>query len=44
LAGRGWATLQEDELRGMIFIHQGDESEFVASRARVSSLSDDWCR
>jgi hypothetical protein len=33
LAGRGWAILQENELHGMIFIHQGDDSEFVAERA-----------
>jgi hypothetical protein len=33
LSGRGWAVLQEDELSGMIFIHQGDESEFEAERA-----------
>jgi hypothetical protein len=33
LSGLGWAILQEDELSGMIFIHQGDESEFEATRA-----------
>jgi len=33
LTGRGWAVLRQDELHGMIFIHQGDESEFVAERA-----------
>jgi hypothetical protein len=31
--GRGWATLEDDELHGMIFFHQGDESGFVARRA-----------
>ncbi len=31
--GRGWATLQKNELQGMIFIHLGDHSEFVAERA-----------
>jgi len=31
--GRGWAVLQGDELHGMIFFHQGDESAFVAKRA-----------
>ena len=30
--GRGWAKLQNDELHGMIFIHLGDESGFVAKR------------
>ena len=33
LTGRGWAILRGDELDGMIFIHQGDESEFEAERA-----------
>jgi trans-aconitate 2-methyltransferase len=33
LTGRGWAILRESELHGMIFIHLGDESEFVAERA-----------
>jgi hypothetical protein len=32
LTGRGWAVLHGDELRGMIFIHQGDHSDFVARR------------
>jgi hypothetical protein len=31
--GRGWAVLEGDELHGMIFFHQGDESAFVARRA-----------
>src|SRR5262249_43464737 len=31
--GRGWAVLEEGELHGMIFFHQGDESGFVAKRA-----------
>ena len=32
--GRGWAVLKKgDELHGMIFFHEGDESEFVATRA-----------
>ena len=30
--GRGWATIKGDELHGMIFFHQGDESEFVAKK------------
>lgn len=34
--GRGWAVLEEDELHGMIFFHQGDESGFVAKRAKAS--------
>jgi hypothetical protein len=32
--GRGWAILEDDELRGMIFFHQGDESGFVAKRMK----------
>jgi hypothetical protein len=32
--GRGWATLEDDELRGMIFIHGGDHSDFVARRSK----------
>jgi hypothetical protein len=35
LTGRGWAILQENELQGMIFIHLGDDSDFVAERAEV---------
>ena len=31
--GRGWAVLKGDELHGMIFLHGGDDSEFVAKRA-----------
>lgn len=31
--GIGWAILEGDELRGMICIDQGDDSEFVAKRA-----------
>jgi len=31
--GRGWAVLDGNELNGMIFFHQGEQSEFVASRA-----------
>src|SRR3954468_20601648 len=30
--GRGWAVLKGDELHGMIFFHQGDDSGFVAKR------------
>jgi hypothetical protein len=37
LTGRGWARLEENELHGMIFIHLGDESGFVAKSARRKS-------
>ncbi len=30
--GRGWANLDGDEITGMIFFHQGDESEFKAKK------------
>jgi hypothetical protein len=33
LTGRGWATLEGGELHGMICIHLGDDSEFVAKKA-----------
>lgn len=39
LAGRGWATLKNDELHGKIFIHLGDNSGFVAKRARAAKPS-----
>jgi hypothetical protein len=32
--GRGWAVLKGGELHGMIFFHGGDDSEFVAKRAK----------
>jgi hypothetical protein len=28
--GRGWAVIDGKELKGMLFFHQGDESEFTA--------------
>ena len=33
--GRGWAVLDGDRLKGMIFFHQGDESEFEAEREGI---------
>src|SRR5262245_59948357 len=32
--GRGWAMVKGDELHGMIFFHGGDDSEFVAKKAK----------
>jgi hypothetical protein len=33
VSGRGWAVLHHDRLlRGMFFIHQGDETDFVAKK------------
>ena len=34
VTGRGWAKLDGDDLRGMIVIHLGEESDFVAKRAK----------
>jgi hypothetical protein len=35
-SGRGWATLESDNvLRGMIIFHGGDESGFVAKRRKA---------
>ncbi len=33
--GRGWAMLKGSELHGMIFFHGGDNSEFIANRAKA---------
>jgi hypothetical protein len=30
--GRGWAVVKSDELHGMIFFHDGDDSQFVGKR------------
>ena len=32
--GRGWAVVKVDELHGMIFLHQGDDSDFVAKKGQ----------
>jgi hypothetical protein len=34
-SGRAWAEIKGDTMRGKLFIHQGDESRFVAKRERV---------
>lgn len=34
-SGRGWATIEEDVLTGVIYIHRGDESEFTAKRQEL---------
>ena len=33
--GRGWAVITGGELLGLIVFHQGDESGFVAKRAKA---------
>ena len=35
LTGRGWAVLKDGGLHGEFFIHDGDESEFVAKRTKA---------
>lgn len=32
--GRGWAMLDGNEIMGMIFFHEGDDSEFKAEKAK----------
>ncbi len=41
--GRGWAVVRGNELHGMIFFHDGDDSEFVAQPkgTRKRSKKDD---
>ncbi len=34
LTGRGWAVMEDDELHGEFYIHDGDSSEFVATRTK----------
>jgi hypothetical protein len=31
-SGRGWATVDGDEMRGRLFMHNGDDSAFTARR------------
>ncbi len=33
--GRGWATIADDRLVGRLYLHNGDDSAFVAERARA---------
>ena len=35
--GRGWAMVKGDELHGTIFFHGGDESGFVAKKAKTQN-------
>ena len=34
VSGRGWITIEHDTLKGKIFFHAGDESEFKAKRTK----------
>jgi len=36
LCGRGWAVLEGNELKGHLFIHDGDESAFKAKRIKTA--------
>jgi hypothetical protein len=36
IAGRGWATIDTaGKMKGMIFLHDGDETEFTAEKAEA---------
>ena len=37
MSGRGWAEVQNSRMAGKIFLHMGDESEFVARKAAVTA-------
>ena len=37
-SGRGWAVIENRELRGRIFIHLGDDSAFRAVRSRKANI------
>ena len=39
ISGRGWAVLQSSTLRGRIFLHDGDDSAFLATRRVARRLS-----
>jgi hypothetical protein len=34
VSGRGWAIIQEGQLHGKLYFHQGDDSEFIAEKDR----------
>ena len=36
VSGRGWAEVQKSRMTGKIFLHLGDESEFVARKAAAT--------
>ena len=33
VSGRGWAILQDGQLQGRIYFHEGDDSGFTATKA-----------
>jgi hypothetical protein len=35
VSGRGWAMIQEGQLQGRIFFHEGDDSSFVVVKESV---------
>jgi hypothetical protein len=34
VSGRGWAMIQDGQLQGRLYFHEGDESGFVAQKER----------
>lgn len=38
--GRGWAIAEGDEISGMLFFHQGDESRFTAARLPATKTAN----
>ena len=34
VSGRGWAMIEDGQLQGRLYFHQGDESGFVAQKER----------
>lgn len=40
ISGRGWAVVEGNRLHGRIFIHLGDESDFVARRAKGTGAKE----
>lgn len=36
IQGQGWAVLEKAKLRGMLFIHMGDESDFVLEKPQAN--------
>lgn len=39
--GRGWASIDGDEMEGWLYIHNGDDSAFTARRESSTRVSSD---
>lgn len=37
--GRGWAIIEAEQISGMLYFHQGDESRFTATRLSLPKAS-----